>query len=85
MINTLRWLARIALLIRIQDGGRDRPSETVLPLSQSLGLEVDTSIGRDDVKHVAKAAKKYDGPGNVLICWEHGELVKIAEALGVTK
>ena len=76
---------RIVLLIRIQDGGRDRPWETVRPLSQALGLEVDTSIGRDDVKDAAKAVKIYDGSGNVLICWEHGELVKIAKALGATK
>lgn len=73
------------MLTSIQDGSRDRPFKTVEPLSKALGLEVDTSIGRDDVKDAAKAAKSYSGPGNVLICWEHGELVKIAKALGATK
>ena len=24
----------------------------------------------------------YDGPGNVLICWEHGELTDIVQELG---
>jgi hypothetical protein len=50
-----------------------------------LNLEVDTTIGRGNVKDAAKAAKNYDGQGNVLICWEHGGLVKIAKALGATK
>lgn len=40
-------------------------------------------IGRDDNKAAAEAAKAFKGPGNVLICWEHGQLAKIAEAMGV--
>jgi hypothetical protein len=35
------------------------------------------------VKDAADAAKAYAGPGNVLVCWEHGELAKIVEKLGV--
>jgi hypothetical protein len=42
-------------------------------------------IGRDDVRAAADAAKAFQGPGNVLICWEHGQLAKIAEALGVKR
>jgi hypothetical protein len=30
------------------DGGRDRPYETALPLSQDLGLVINSMIGRDD-------------------------------------
>jgi len=66
-----------------KDGSRGRPSETIEPLAASLGLEPDLSISRDDVKGAADAAKAYPGPGNVLVCWEHGQLAKIAEALGV--
>ncbi|CZR55841.1 related to phosphoglycerate mutase family protein [Phialocephala subalpina] len=66
-----------------KDGSRDRPYLTILPLSQDLDLEVDKSIDRDDVKGAAEAAKGYAGPGNVLVCWEHGELAKIVEKLGV--
>ncbi|KAF2670156.1 hypothetical protein BT63DRAFT_424110 [Microthyrium microscopicum] len=65
------------------NGRRARPYETVLPLANILGLKVDHSIDRDDVKAVAKAAEAYNGVGNVLICWEHGTLAKIAKALGV--
>ncbi|KAJ6153632.1 hypothetical protein N7470_006591 [Penicillium chermesinum] len=64
------------------NGKRARPYDTVEPLAQSLGLTVDTSCSKTDAKCVAKAVKKYSGSGNVLICWEHGELTDIAEALG---
>ncbi|RDW85142.1 hypothetical protein BP6252_02732 [Coleophoma cylindrospora] len=67
-----------------KDGSRARPYETVLPLSKALDLQIDKDISRDDVGDAAKKALAYQGPGNVLICWEHGELAKIAQALGVT-
>jgi hypothetical protein len=57
----------------------------VKPLADSLGLEINDAINRGDAKEVAKAAKGYDGPGNVLICWEHKVLSKIIAKLGVEK
>ncbi|KAI9763552.1 MAG: hypothetical protein M1839_006378 [Geoglossum umbratile] len=66
-----------------KDGSRARPYDTVTPLSKELGIPIDDSISRNDTHGAAKAAKAYHGPGNILICWEHGELAKIAEALGV--
>lgn len=55
------------------------------PLANKLKPDVkfDHSIERDDVKKVAKKAKAFQGPGNVLICWEHDTLHKIAKAIGV--
>ncbi|KAL4809857.1 hypothetical protein BDV18DRAFT_156237 [Aspergillus unguis] len=67
------------------NGKRDRPYLTVLPLSQDLGLEVDTSCDRDDPECVKDAVDAYDGDGNVLICWEHDALTDIVEELGVDK
>jgi len=67
------------------DGSRSRPYETIHPLAEDLGLTINSSIDRDDVEAAAKAAKAWEGPGNVLVCWEHGELAKIAEAMGVKK
>ncbi|KAI1317560.1 hypothetical protein F5Y16DRAFT_148783 [Xylariaceae sp. FL0255] len=63
-------------------GARERPYETVEPLAEDLGLTVDTSCDRDDEKCVADAVDAFQGPGNVLICWEHSELSNIAEELG---
>lgn len=65
------------------DGKRRRPYETVFPLSLELGIPVDTSIGRDDIKGIAEAVKAYKGPGNVVICWENNAMNKIMEKLGV--
>jgi hypothetical protein len=67
------------------DGSRARPYDTVSPLADSLGLKIDASVSRDDAEGAAKTAKAYEGPGNVLICWEHGRLAGIAEALGVKR
>ena len=64
------------------DGKRQRPLDTVKPLAGDLGLEVDTSCDRDDAKCVKKVVDKYDGKGNILICWEHDALKDIAEELG---
>lgn len=52
------------------------------PLAQDLGLTVDTSCDRDDQDCVADAVDDYNGPGNVLICWEHDALHDIVKALG---
>jgi hypothetical protein len=65
------------------DGRQKRPYDTVAPLAKALGLNVDTTFDRNDIKAVAKAAQDFAGDGNVLICWEHRRLAKIAEALGV--
>jgi hypothetical protein len=64
-------------------GDRCRPIDTVKPLSKALGIKTDSKVQRDDVKGAAKTAGAYKGPGNVLICWEHGALAKIADNLGV--
>lgn len=65
------------------DGERDRPYLTVKPLADSLGVPFDYSIARDDADKVAQTVKDFNGAGNILICWEHGQLTRIAEALGV--
>lgn len=64
------------------DGTQQRPYDTVLPLSQELGLQVDTSCQRDDSDCVADVVENYTGFGNILICWEHAELTNIVTALG---
>ncbi|OAA63593.1 hypothetical protein SPI_03756 [Niveomyces insectorum RCEF 264] len=64
------------------NGKRQRPLDTVQPLAADLGLAVDTSCDRDDEGCVKDAVKGYTGSGNILICWEHKELKKIAQKLG---
>lgn len=58
----------------------------VLPLATALGLKVDTSCGRDDEECVINAVEAYastPGSRNVLICWEHKALTKLASELGI--
>jgi hypothetical protein len=46
-------------------------------------LEIDTRFDRNDSAGVATAVKDYKGNGNILICWEHGQLQDIMQALGI--
>ena len=64
------------------DGSRRRPYDTVLPLSQDLGLTIDHHCDRDDAKCVKDSIKAYTGSGNVLVCWEHDALSDISKELG---
>lgn len=71
------------------DDKQTRPYLTVKPLAESLeqyGVPFNYTIDRDDVDKVAKAVHKFikdNGKGNVLICWEHKTLEKVASAIGV--
>ena len=50
-----------------KDGSQQRPYDTVVPLSQSLGISIDTSCQRDDSDCVADVIDNYDGSGNILV------------------
>lgn len=64
--------------------GSARPYQTVVPLSRATGVAIDATI-RD--AHFQKLAERltrnrqYDGK-LVVICWHHGEIPQLMEALG---
>ncbi|GAA5982128.1 hypothetical protein JCM11641_000596 [Rhodosporidiobolus odoratus] len=67
---------------------RMRPYLTVKRLAQDLGLKVDTDCDVEDAKCVRKKVKKYveaGGKGEVVICWKHSMLHRIAEELGAPR
>lgn len=67
---------------------RKRPYDTVKPIADKLGLKVDTSCEVDDAKCVRRKVERYarkGGKGNVVICWKHSMLHKIAHELGAKK
>jgi len=72
-------------------GGEDedlsfRPVETVTPLAQALGLQVQANYEKDDVQSLVSdimSNPAYDGK-MVLICWEHKVIVDIAAQFGVS-
>lgn len=62
----------------------------MLPLAEDLGLKVYTATDRDDhagavqkvfewIKMVESGEKK----GNLLLCWNHGEISHIVRAMGI--
>ena len=65
----------------------NRPVETVSPLLAAFNLPLDNSHSDDDYGKVAQdilTHSKYAG-AVVLVCWHHGKIQALAEALGVSQ
>jgi len=61
-----------------------RPFETVLPLSQVIGVPIDQSYADQDYGALAvtlRVVEKYQGK-LVLICWHHGNIPSLLNAIG---
>jgi hypothetical protein len=56
-----------------------RSLETVSPLAQRIGIEVDLSFSKGEEKALAEAAQACPGP--VLIAWQHENISTIAHAI----
>ena len=62
-----------------------RPIETVTPLAQDLGMTINTSFEKNDIKALVEEIMTnplYDKK-MVLICWEHKMINNIASEFGV--
>ncbi len=61
----------------------NRPFETIMPLSSALNLPISNEIENDNFADLAKLllSGKYAGK-IVLVSWHHGNLPKLAQALG---
>ena len=66
-----------------RNGKSKRPFLTVLPLAQILGLEIDAECDSRDID--CAIDKIMSARGDVLVCWEHKRLGKIAKRLGFDK
>ncbi len=66
----------------------DRPRLTILPFSQTVKIPINTSFSNAQHKELADSiltpgkSGQYDNC-NILICWHHGEILKLAKNLGV--
>jgi broad specificity phosphatase PhoE len=60
-----------------EDGEGQRTRETVKPLADRLGLQVNTSYGKGDEEKLIEHVLSQPGP--TLISWQHGEIPAIAE------
>ena len=74
------------LLAASQSKNSNRPVETITPLAQALGLEINSKHADADYATVAGdilTHPKYAGK-EVFVCWHHGNIPKLAKALGVS-
>ncbi|MBD2655152.1 flagellar basal body-associated protein FliL [Synechocystis sp. FACHB-383] len=64
-----------------------RPVLTVTPLSAALGIPIHQHYADEDfaklAKHIREKREDYAGQ-NILICWHHGTILKLAAALGAS-
>jgi len=66
-----------------QSKDSDRPALTLKPLSDKLGLPVDTRFQHDQFKDLARELlgdPRYQG-ARIALCWHHGEIPDLARAL----
>ncbi|KAJ3483019.1 hypothetical protein NLG97_g7411 [Lecanicillium saksenae] len=63
------------------DRTSQRPYNTTLPLAQSLNQTIETECSFYNIICAEEEIRRYDGPGNVLVGWEHVTLSFIAFAL----
>jgi hypothetical protein len=57
-----------------------RTHQTIRGLSDRIGVEITSDFAKGEEKQLA-AAVLDNGPGAVLICWEHGHIPALASAL----
>ena len=73
-----------ALFAATDSEGSARPRLTITPLSTALKLPLNTGFDGKGYDRLAKhlRADEYKGK-TVVICWKHGEILDLAQALGV--
>jgi hypothetical protein len=59
-----------------------RPRLTIEPLSQALGLPIDSQFADKQTKDIADALRTTAHGNRVLIAWHHGEIPKLIHDLG---
>ena len=64
-----------------------RPFETVKPRSKAIGIPIDATIADNDYEVLAAdllGKQRYDGK-RVLVCWHHGHIPSLMQALRAKK
>jgi hypothetical protein len=75
------------LFATAQSSESNRPVLTITPLSKALGLDINSKHADKEYLKVAADIlqdPKYDN-SDILICWHHGKILQLAEALGVDR
>ncbi len=59
-----------------------RPRLTITPLSKALGIKIDHRFKDDDFSELAREIQNHPHGRNILICWHHGKIPALLNALG---
>jgi hypothetical protein len=59
-----------------------RPRLTLEPLGQALGLKIKSKVKNRKFQELAEELQSLEHRKHVLICWHHGEIPELLEALG---
>lgn len=60
----------------------ERPRLTVEPLGKAIGLKPDVRFKNKNVADLARELQSKSHGEHILICWHHGEIPSLVEALG---
>ena len=60
----------------------DRSGLTIEPTSKALGLPIDSRFTDNDYAELANLLRSTAQGSNILICWHHGNIPRLLEALG---
>ena len=59
-----------------------RSVQTLEPLEKATGLELNSDFDNNDTDRLAEWLKNHDHKRHILICWHHGNIPKLINALG---
>jgi hypothetical protein len=71
-----------AIFAAARSKASNRPYDTVAPVAQALGLTVGDEFKNDRYAELVRALRKKSRGRVILICWHHGEIPALLEALG---
>ena len=60
----------------------DRPHETLEPLSNALGIKIQSQFDLSEPQDLADKVRRSYGGETVLICWHHGAIPDLLKAFG---
>jgi hypothetical protein len=60
----------------------DRPRLTLEPTAQALGLPIDSRFDDNQFRELAQQVQSSSQGANILICWHHGNIPNLLQALG---
>jgi hypothetical protein len=60
----------------------ERTRRTLIPLSKSIGLALDTRFSNGEYQDLAQDLRQHRYGPEILICWHHGSIPRLIRALG---